>query len=150
MITLNVKGVRPVSANEPKVEEQGKKERVKDGGKRKKRELIGIFLNWPQFAHYPPTSRSVKMCGVGGFSNACHVCLSLPATPQKCDWLKCWRKQSNLTNRTVYQNEVLQKMLTGLTFPSLLSPYSLNGFKAGLSQSCARSIYDWLAIERPV
>ena len=45
MITLNVKGVRPVSANEPKVEEQGKKERVKDGGKRKKRELIGIFLN---------------------------------------------------------------------------------------------------------
>ena len=40
LITLNVQGVRSVSANEPKkVEEQGKKRQVK------KRELIGIFLN---------------------------------------------------------------------------------------------------------
>ena len=126
----------------------GKKRESERRREKKKRELIGIFLNWPQFAHYPPTSRSVKMCGVGGFSNACHICLSLPAKPQKCDWLKSWRKQSNLTNRTVYQNEVLKTMLTGLTFPSLPSSLALKGFKVWVKG--VLRVYDWLAIERHV
>ena len=106
---------------------------------KKKKELIGIFLNWPQFAHYPSASRSVKMCGVGGFSNACHVCLSLPAKPQKSDWRKCWRRLSNLTNRTVYQTKVLKTMLTGLT--SRLSPAPTRSRSLRLESKCARSIW---------
>ena len=63
-----------VNGRSVQTSQKGQKSREKRASERrrekKKRELTGIFLNWPQFAHYPSTSRSVKMCGVEGFSNA--------------------------------------------------------------------------------
>ena len=126
----------------------GKKSEWKTAGKENKRAYRYVF----KLTSVRPLPADLQKCQNVRcrrvFKRLCHVCLTLRAKPQKSDWLKWWRKLSNLTNRTVYQNEVLKKMLTGLTFPSLPSRYSLNGFKAWVK--VVLGVYDWLAIERPV
>ena len=128
----------------------GKKERVKDGGKRKKRAYRHLF----KLTSVRPLSTDFQKCQNVRcrrvFKRLCHVCLTLRPKPQKSDWLEWWRKLSNLTNRTVYQNEVLKTMLTGLTvygphFPVSPQPPLAQGVW-GLSQRCARSI--WLICYR--
>ena len=146
LITLNVQGVRPVSANEQKmVEEQGKKREWKTAGKEKKRAYRHLF----ELTSVRPLPADFQKCQ----NVRCRrVFKRLPCLfeSQKRDWLKWWRKLSNLTNRTVYQNEVLKKMLTGLTVYGPYFPVSpqhpLTQGVWGLSQRCARSI--WLICYR--
>ena len=145
---LNVQGVLPVSVQTSQKRQKSREKKASERRReKKKRELIGIFFKLTSVRPLPADfqkCQNVRCRRV--FKRLCHVCMTLRAKPQKSDWLKWWRKLPNLTNRTVYQNEVLKTMPTGLTSPSLPSPHSLKEFEAWVK--CVLGAYDWFAIER--